>query len=410
MITSIAFYLPQYHPCEENNIWWGKGFTEWTNVAKAKPLFYGHKQPNIPSELGFYDLRLEEVRIAQAELAKQAGISAFCYWHYWFGNGKRLLERPFNEVISSKNPDFPFCLAWANHSWYAKTWDKKGTKKLLIEQTYPGKDDFIAHFNELLPAFKDKRYLKYGNKPIFVVFKPLDIEFDYISLWNDLAIKNGFDGVYFIGQCSAKEKNAVLNKGYNAINREEIHAVYARHNLFFRATKRLMSRVFRSPMRYDYSNAMNAAWGGMADYNKIMVCMSNHKTTENIGINKEFTISIGDADHVVECDYVGIVSANKDPKKMDKSGFTTRKAEFVNAPIINEFPMTVECNLLKFNEDGICIGEIVNISADESVLGDDGQIDISKLQPISFDPVHHGYHVIGEKVGQAFSDGKELDR
>lgn len=259
MITSIAFYLPQYHPCEENNIWWGKGFTEWTNVAKAKPLFYGHKQPNIPSELGFYDLRLEEVRIAQAELAKQAGISAFCYWHYWFGNGKRLLERPFNEVISSKNPDFPFCLAWANHSWYAKTWDKKGTKKLLIEQTYPGKDDFIAHFNELLPAFKDKRYLKYGNKPIFVVFKPLDIEFDYISLWNDLAMKNGFDGVYFIGQCSAKEKNAVLNKGYNAINREEIHAVYARHNLFFRATKRLMSRVFRSPMRYDYSNAMNAA-------------------------------------------------------------------------------------------------------------------------------------------------------
>ena len=104
----IAWYLPQYYHMEINDKYHGRGFTEWTNVAKAKPLFYGHKQPNIPSELGFYDLRLEEVRIAQAELAKQAGISAFCYWHYWFGNGKRLLERPFNEVISSKTPDFPF--------------------------------------------------------------------------------------------------------------------------------------------------------------------------------------------------------------------------------------------------------------------------------------------------------------
>lgn len=259
MIKSIAYYLPQYHPCEENNNWWGKGFTEWTNVVKAKPLFRGHNQPNIPSHLGFYDLRLSEVRSEQAELAKQAGITAFCYWHYWFGNGKRLLERPFNEVVSSGKPDFPFCLAWANHSWYAKTWDKKGTKKLLIEQTYPGKEDFISHFNELLPAFKDKRYLKYGNKPIFVVFKPLEIDYNFIELWNTLAIENGFDGMYFIGQCSAKEKGAVFAKGYNAINREEIHAIYARHNIAFRAVKRMISRILRIPLKYDYSKAMRAS-------------------------------------------------------------------------------------------------------------------------------------------------------
>lgn len=259
MIKSIAFYLPQYHPCEENNNWWGKGFTEWTNVVKAKPLFRGHNQPNIPSELGFYDLRLPEVRSEQAELAKQAGVTAFCYWHYWFGNGKRLLEGPFNEVLKSGNPDFPFCLAWANHSWYAKTWDKKGTKKLLIEQTYPGKEDFIAHFKELLPAFKDCRYLKYGNKPIFVVFKPLEIEYNFVELWNTLAQENGFDGIYFIGQCSAAEKDSVLAKGYNAINREEIHAIYARHNITFRAVKRLISRLLRIPLRYNYSNAMKAS-------------------------------------------------------------------------------------------------------------------------------------------------------
>lgn len=145
----IALYLPQFHPIPENDAWWGKGFTEWTNVAKAKPLFKGHYQPHIPADLGFYDLRLPEVREAQAELAREAGIEGFCYWHYWFGNGRRLLERPFNEVLESGKPDFPFCLAWANHSWSSNSW-KKGfalqKNTLLLEQTYPGEQDYIDHF------------------------------------------------------------------------------------------------------------------------------------------------------------------------------------------------------------------------------------------------------------------------
>lgn len=199
MITILAFYLPQYHPIPENDEWWGEGFTEWTNTAKAKPLFKGHHQPNLPGELGFYDLRVPEVRDAQAKLARDHGITGFCYWHYWFGNGKRLLERPFNEVLSSGQPDFPFCLAWANQSWTG-IWH--GLKdKLLIEQKYPGKEDYINHFNALLPAFQDRRYVRINNKPVFIVYSPQLIpnNNEFITTWNTLAKNSGLDGIYFIG-------------------------------------------------------------------------------------------------------------------------------------------------------------------------------------------------------------------
>lgn len=154
---------------------------------------------------------------------------------------------------------------------------------------------------------------------------------------------------------------------------------------------------------------MNAAWGGIYDTNQIMICLAdNHKTTKNILESKAFTVSIADAKHVIEADYVGIVSGNQIPDKMEKAGLHTVKSKFVNAPIITEFPMTVECKFLKFNEDGICIGEIVNISADESVLGNDGQIDPAKLEAITYDSIHHTYIKLGEKVGNAFSDGKMI--
>ena len=156
-------------------------------------------------------------------------------------------------------------------------------------------------------------------------------------------------------------------------------------------------------------NCMNAAWGGIYESNQIMVCLAHsHRTTKNIKVSKAFTVSIADARHVLEADYVGVVSGNKEPDKMTKAGLTTQKSDFVNAPIINEFPMAVECELLKFNEDGICIGKIVNISADESVLGEDGLIDPEKLQAITFDPVHNACLKLGERVGNAFSDGKKL--
>ena len=143
----IAYYLPQFHPIPENDKWWGKGFTEWRSVANAKPLFKGHYQPHIPADLGFYDLRVPEVRQAQVELARKAGIEGFCYYHYWFGDGKQLLQRPFEEVLASGSPDFPFCLCWANHDWSNKllTDDGKVCKEtILMKQTY-SKDDYVNH-------------------------------------------------------------------------------------------------------------------------------------------------------------------------------------------------------------------------------------------------------------------------
>lgn len=199
----IAYYLPQYHPIPENDQWWGKGFTEWTNVGKAKPLFRGHYQPKVPADLGYYDLRMPEVREAQAELAKSAGIEGFCYWHYWFGNGKRLLNQPFDAVLESGKPDFPFCLGWANESWTNKSWTNKSSlvsSGMLIEQSYSEKD-YVEHFNALLKAFKDKRYIQVDGKPLFVVFKPLSIPdaHKFISIWQELAVQNGLKGIYFVG-------------------------------------------------------------------------------------------------------------------------------------------------------------------------------------------------------------------
>ena len=200
----IAYYLPQFHPIPENDKAWGKGFTEWTNVASAKPQFKGHYQPRIPADLGFYDLRLSEVREQQARMAKEAGIEGFCYWHYWFGNNKRLLERPFQEVLNSGKPDFPFCLAWANHDWTTKTWKNNGKPAMIAKQLYPGEEDYRQHFYTVLPAFKDHRYITVDGKPLFAIFDPYsfkDIR-NFIEVWRNLAKENGLKGIHFIAICN----------------------------------------------------------------------------------------------------------------------------------------------------------------------------------------------------------------
>ena len=241
----IALYLPQFHPIPENDKWWGPGFTEWTNVAKAKPLFRGHNQPRIPADLGFYDLRLPEVREQQAAMAREAGVEGFCYYHYWF-SGKELLERPFNEVVTSGKPDFPFCLCWANHTWSNKTWNRKSAMQknsVLMEQTYPGEEDDVAHFYSLLPAFKDKRYMTVDGKLIFAIYDPYGFKnvSRFMETWRKLAVENGLPGFHFIGmtpstltvritkdggrqrampnlESSAEIYQGILDMGFDAVN------------------------------------------------------------------------------------------------------------------------------------------------------------------------------------------------
>jgi glycosyltransferase, group 2 family len=215
----IALYLPQYHPTKENDEWWGKGFTEWTNVGKSKPLFKGHDQPRVPTDLGYYDLRLPEVREQQVRLAQESGVTAFCYWHYWFGNGKRLLSSIFEDVLSTSKPDFPFCLAWANHSWYAKSWNKDIPDKLLMEQTYPGAEDAKLHFDFLLNAFKDPRYFKVDGKPFFYIFDAEELPKEYLEKFHKWSYEAGLKGIYIVANSFdvTKSPEYYLEKGYDAV-------------------------------------------------------------------------------------------------------------------------------------------------------------------------------------------------
>ena len=263
--TVIALYLPQYHPTPDNDLWWGEGFTEWTNVAKAKKLYRNHYQPRIPANLGFYDLRIPEVREKQAEIARRAGVAAFCYYHYWFGNGKQELERPFNEVVDCGKPDFPFCLCWANTSWDYKQWNKDGTykNKILCQMTYPGKEDNEQHFYSLLKAFKDPRYLRYKGKLVFIIYQPLlfeDCE-SFLSQWNALAKENGLEGFHFIGQArnikSLTTIQDIFNLGFDAVN-------VLRLDNFMYSTKSIIKRTFN----FVSHNLLNRPY--INDYAKIL--------------------------------------------------------------------------------------------------------------------------------------------
>lgn len=190
----LAFFLPQYHPIPENDNWWGEGFTEWTNVRRAQPLFKGHYQPHLPGELGYYDLRDPGVRQAQADLAQEYGIHGFCYYHYWF-NGKRLLEQPFNQVLASSKPALPFCLCWANEAW-TRNWDG-GKRQILMQQQYSPEDD-RNHIRWLIPVFEDPRYIRVNGKPVFLVYRAADLPkpIQTTETWREEARKVGIGELY----------------------------------------------------------------------------------------------------------------------------------------------------------------------------------------------------------------------
>ncbi len=214
-VRLIVFYLPQYHPIPENDEWWGKGFTEWRNVVTASPQFPGHYQPRVPADLGFYDLRVAEVREAQAHLATQYGIFGFCYFHYWF-NGKRLLHRPFDEVLDSGKPDFPFCLCWANESW-TRRWDGQ-SGVVLIEQCY-SEEDTSRHIRWLVKAFQDERYIRIEGKPLFLVYRANSLPHPrrVADLWRKEARRLGLGDLFLCRvESFPDERNDPTELGFDA--------------------------------------------------------------------------------------------------------------------------------------------------------------------------------------------------
>lgn len=223
-LRPIAIYLPQYHPIPENDEWWGKGFTEWTNVTKAKPLFKSHYQPHLPADLGFYDLRLEEARIAQAELAKEFGIYGFCYYNYWF-NGRRLLERPAEQMLMTKKPDFPFMLCWANENW-SRRWD--GSEDVILMKQDYSINDALDYCKYLLPYFKDDRYIKVDGKPVFAIYKPdliPDLE-AYVIAFREEAQKEGINLYLCAFETFSQLNTSVLNKCFQAAIEFQPHSNY----------------------------------------------------------------------------------------------------------------------------------------------------------------------------------------
>lgn len=297
---AIAFYLPQFHPVPENDEWWGKGFTEWTNVAKAKPLFKNHYQPRLPADLGFYDLRLPQIREEQAAMAANYGIEGFCYWHYWFGRGRRILERPLQEIVKSGKPDFPFCVAWANETW-SGIWHGN-PKKILIQQEYPGDQDYIDYFNDLLKYFIDDRYIKVNGKPLFCINAPhLIPEINkFTDLFRELALRSGLNGLYIVANTGLVDWDPISH-GCDAVNLVLVGNLYRgmppTKNVIYRKYKNQLikrawltktyKKIWKRPIQiYQYKDVIPFLTTNRAfDYDAYPCVIPNWDNSARSGIN-----------------------------------------------------------------------------------------------------------------------------
>lgn len=278
-IKPIAIYLPQFHPIKENNEWWGKGFTEWTNTAKAKPRFEGHYQPHLPADLGFYDLRLEESRLAQEQMAKDYGIYGFCYYHYWF-NGKRLLHEPLDRKLKNNKEDFPFMMCWANENW-TRRWDGE-EEEVLIKQDYSFEDD-AAHFEFLCRNyFKDPRYIRHDGKPVFLVYRPNlfnDIN-KTIEIWRNVARNEGVGEVHLGYMQSWGITEDPLKMGFDfAVEfQPRFPAVENKKKNFW---QKIGNKIFGDSFGSEKKEVENDA-DRLYDYRKFVEVQKNHKFKNNV--------------------------------------------------------------------------------------------------------------------------------
>lgn len=259
MIKTIAIHLPQFHPFPENDEWWGEGFTEWTNVTKAKPLFKNHYQPQLPADLGFYDLRLEESRLMQEAMAKEYGIDGFCYYHYWF-HGKRLMEEIIDRKIANPKEDFPFMLFWANETWSRRWLGEE--REILIEQTY-SLEDHRNHALHLIRYFKDSRYITVDGKPAFVIYRPVQIpEIEkVVEIYRSVAKENGFEDLFLIASNSHSSSINLLELGFDAVlnfqpKLNTLEEPFDDEKTFSKLKRNLKQGIINNKLKiYDYKTA-----------------------------------------------------------------------------------------------------------------------------------------------------------
>jgi hypothetical protein len=266
----FAYYLPQFHQIPENDLWWGKGFTEWTNVEKAKPLYRGHYQPLSPGELGYYSLETNITVNKQSELAKSYGVDGFVFYHYWFGNKKTLLEKPLLNFLNDKSINIQFCICWANESWKG-TWHGASRDQMLQEQQYLGKEDYKKHFEFLLPFFQDSRCLKIQGMPVYQIYVPESI-FDlnvYTKTFNELAVEAGLKGIYWIGVKTTGSFDAKVH-GIHGIVNGNLRNINQYHGLSIRG---IYSRYFLSnPLIRRFMN-----WPKRIPYGIVRACLEDFK-------------------------------------------------------------------------------------------------------------------------------------
>lgn len=321
-IKPLAFYLPQYHPIPENNEWWEEGFTEWTNVTKAKPLYNGHEQPILPADLGFYDLRVEETREHQAKLAKEYGLYGFIYYHYWFGDDKMVLERIAEEVLSSEKPDFPFCFCWANETW-SGIWHGL-QNQILVEQKYLGKEDIKKHFEYLLPFFQDDRYIKVEGKPVLFIYEPLNIpnSQEYLSQYRQFAKDAGFPDLFIISSSKGVDELDYVALGYDSNVSNSYHQAFDREKaefLKFSLLDRAIGRLFPGYLM-----------------NKGPILIDNIKVNSNIVFRdtnvETYPMVVPNWDNTARSNKRGVVMQNSSPKLFEQEvqkavGFLSNKSE-----------------------------------------------------------------------------------
>lgn len=276
----VAMYLPQFHRVEENDRWWGKGFTEWTTVKKATPLYEKHYQPRVPYNKEYYDLSDCNTIKKQADLMKKYGIDGMCFYHYWFENGRKILEKPAENLLKRKEIDMPFCFAWANETWartwsnipetnsWARSFEKEGSNQcngVLLNQKYGNEEAWEKHFNYLLQFFKDERYIKIDRKPLFMIYKVCDIECleNMLDLWQQLAINNGFGGIYIVGNQARTSQIEALDEVFASEPAYSMRKCYSKLKNGIRCYD--YDDVWRKILDEDFENNLIGAFVGYDD-------------------------------------------------------------------------------------------------------------------------------------------------